>query len=125
MNEYLDPVLLVISWTLRFAIPIIAIILIMYFYDWIKKKMNKVREEPERIIVKMNTEKDNDSEETFKHTSEEIEELDYNVDDTNNLVKKDIDYTSMTLKELHKLPEVRQIKGFSRMKKDDLLDKLV
>ncbi len=124
MNQALERIIISLSWSIAFAIPIIVIILLLYAWDYYKKKTNKVVQKAERIIVKMNQPEEEEKQNDID-LANETEDIEYNVEDSDIITKKEIpDYSNMTLKELHKLPEVKEIRGFSRMPKDKLLKML-
>lgn len=128
MNGSLDRIIDVLSWSIAIAIPFITAILVMYAYDMYMRSKNKVEKEPERIIVKMNNENDDASK-----TSEEImldaleSELDLVEDHAREIERinaTNIDFNELTLKELKQRQDVREIKGFSRLPKAEIVKRL-
>lgn len=140
-RQVLDIAYRVLFYTLWIAIPIIVLIILMYAYEKYKKWKDADRKEAERIIVKMNEDivksgttinvlQSRETElklavdaleaclkelkkESGENSSEEAS------DDAKNQVTK-VD-SKTTIKDLHALAKERKIKGFSRMKKEDLI----
>lgn len=140
-RQVLDIAYRVLFYTLWIAIPIIVLIILMYAYEKYKKWKDADRKEAERIIVKMNEDivksgttinvlQSRETElklavdalearlkelkkESGENSSEEAS------DDAKNRVTMVDNKT--TIKDLHALAKERKIKGFSRMKKEDLI----
>ena len=137
----LDIAYRVLFTSLWFAIPIVMLILLMYGYERYKKWKDADRKEAERIIVKMNEDviKTNETintlkpietelrasiamlEDKLKNLKKETHEMEQEStsDEANN--EKTESIKQPTIKELHELAKERKIKGFSRMKKEDLI----
>lgn len=129
----------VIIISLIFAAPIILLIILMYFYDRYKKFKDKEQREAERIIIK-NNEGIRATASNIKTLDEQFKKLDYDVlklreekrqleielghtsEDEPEVINEGTNYDEMTIKELHDIARELKIKGFSRMKKDKLVD---
>lgn len=140
-RQVLDIAYRVLFYTLWIAIPIIVLIILMYAYEKYKKWKDADRKEAERIIVKMNedivksgtTINVLQSRETelklavdalearLKELKKEAGEDDL-VEQFEKFVKdQTLPNKQPTIKDLHALAKERKIKGFSRMKKEDLI----
>lgn len=141
--------------TLMISIPIIALILILEFWEAYSKRKNFVKKEAERIILKFNDEvvekttsintldeieknkKANifDLEQREKELSKELarkealltgKELPAETDEDDlkdNPIDEKIDLPSLTIKDLHAIGRALKITGFSRMKKNELIER--
>jgi|GEM_PF-3476186 len=140
-RQVLDIAYRVLFYTLWIAIPIIVLIILMYAYEKYKKWKDADRKEAERIIVKMNEDivksgttinvlqsRETELKLAVDALEARLKELkkesgenssDDASDDTNAHAAM-ID-SKTTIKDLHALAKERKIKGFSRMKKEDLI----
>lgn len=140
-RQVLDIAYRVLFYTLWIAIPIIVLIILMYAYEKYKKWKDADRKEAERIIVKMNEDivksgttinvlqsRETELKLAVDALESRLKELkkesgenssDDASDDANNQATT-ID-SKTTIKNLHALAKARKIKGFSRMKKEDLI----
>jgi hypothetical protein len=124
-----------------FAAPIVVLILLMYGYERYKKWKDAEKKEAERIIVRMNEDIVKTGQTVNVLQSREIElklacdalearlkELkresgEESTEDPSDDAKDPsakVD-SKTTIKELHALAKQRKVKGFSRMKKEDLI----
>ncbi len=130
----------VIIISLIIATPILILIGLMHIYDRYKKGKNKEQKEAQRIIIK-NNEAIVKTTSSIKILDEQFRELDYKVlklKEQKLELEKDlglvesvepedeiidaIDYKNKTIKELQDLAREMKIKGFSRMKKEKLIN---
>lgn len=137
----LDIAYRVLFTSLWIAIPIVMLILLMYLYEKYKKWKDSDRKEAERIIVKMNEDVIKTQEtinvlrpietelkatiatleekvKSLKKETGEPEAAEIPADKESSVVQAN---TKPSIKELHALARERKIKGFSRMKQDDLI----
>lgn len=142
MNDLINVLLKVLIISLTISTPFIVLILLMEFYDRYKKRKNKENREAERIIIKNNEQISKDAislqvitelhkklEYSVLKLREEkralVKELDIEDEDTEELIEEaeeeKIDYSKMTINELHDIARELNIKGFSRMKKEKLV----
>lgn len=121
--------------------PLMILILLMYQYEKYKKWKDKETKEAERIIVKMNEEiKDTavsvnvltnrESELKLSVASLEARQKELKAEAGEDVTENDSDDSpvhteGLTIKELHALARQRKIRGFSRMKKEDLMKILI
>lgn len=137
----LDIVYQVLFISLAVAIPIVVLILLMYAYEKYKKWKDAEKKEAERIIVKMNedviktTETINvlkpietelratisKLEEKLKDLKKEAGEEEPGLQSSDVINESSEPIKEPNIKELHALAKERKIKGFSRMKKEDLI----
>lgn len=137
----LDIVYQVLFISLAVAIPIVVLILLMYAYEKYKKWKDVEKKEAERIIVKMNedviktTETINvlkpietelratisKLEEKLKDLKKEAGEEEPGLQSSDVINESSEPIKEPNIKELHALAKERKIKGFSRMKKEDLI----
>lgn len=137
----LDIVYRVLFVSLWFAVPVVILIVLMYGYERYKKWKDAEKKEAERIIVKMNEDviKTTETINVLKPIETELRANISKLEDKLKELKKeagepepvapsqDIEETPKepvkqpTIKELHQLAKERKIKGFSRMKKEDLI----
>lgn len=140
-RQVLDIAYRVLFYTLWIAIPIIVLIILMYAYEKYKKWKDVDRKEAERIIVKMNEDivksgttinvlqsRETELKLAVDALEARLKELkkesgenssDEASDDAKN--QATITDSKTTIKDLHALAKERKIKGFSRMKKEDLI----
>ncbi|HOI86142.1 MAG TPA: Rho termination factor N-terminal domain-containing protein [Acholeplasmataceae bacterium] len=140
-RQVLDIAYRVLFYTLWIAIPIIVLIILMYAYEKYKKWKDADRKEAERIIVKMNEDivksgttinvlqsRETELKLAVDALEARLKELkkesgenssDEASDDAKN--QATITDSKTTIKDLHALAKERKIKGFSRMKKEDLI----
>lgn len=130
----------VIIISLIIATPILILIGLMHIYDRYKKVKNKEQKEAQRIIIK-NNEAIVKTTSSIKILDEQFRELDYKVlklkeqkielekdlglvesVEPEDEIKDTIDYKNKTIKELQDLAREIKIKGFSRMKKEKLVE---
>lgn len=136
----LDIAYRVLFTSLWLAIPIVMLILLMYGYERYKKWKDADRKEAERIIVKMNEDViktqetinvlkpiETELRATIATLQEKVNEL-KNESSESEHVESSTETTTTTaankkpsIKELHQLARERKIKGFSRMKQDELI----
>lgn len=142
MNNLINLFLTVLLISLIFSTPFIVLILLMEFYDKYKKRKNKENKEAERIIIKNNEQINKDAislqiiTETYKKLEYSVlklreekrallKELEIDDPDVEELTEEPeeekIDYSKMTINELHDIARKLNIKGFSRMKKEKLV----
>jgi hypothetical protein len=137
----LDIAYRVLFTSLWFAIPIVMLILLMYGYEKYKKWKDAEKKEAERIIVKMNEDVIKTTETinvlkpietelraTIATLQEKVKELKQEAGETEEIQQsepsdapEEIKTKKPSIKELHKLAKERKIKGFSRMKQDELI----
>ncbi len=137
----LDIVYRVLFVSLWFAVPVVILIVLMYGYERYKKWKDAEKKEAERIIVKMNEDviKTTETINVLKPIETELRANISKLEDKLKELKKeagepepaaipqDVEETPKepvkqpTIKELHQLAKERKIKGFSRMKKEDLI----
>lgn len=138
--KLLEMFVTVFFWSLTISTPILVLIGVVSFWDQVKKKREKEQREAERIIVKKN--EDVIKLATGVNVLEELKiKLDYQVlklrqeksELSIELGKEDveivneveeIDYSTKTVKELHDIFKGLGLKGYSRLSKDELIDKL-
>lgn len=140
-RQVLDIAYRVLFYTLWIAIPIIVLIILMYAYEKYKKWKDADRKEAERIIVKMNEDVIKTTETinvlkpietelraTIATLQEKVKELKQETSETEKIAQSEpldapqvIKTKKPSIKELHKLAKERKIKGFSRMKQDELI----
>jgi hypothetical protein len=120
--------------------PIMVLILVMYQYEKYKKWKDKDKKDAERIIVKMNedivktgvsvnvlTAKETElklSVQAYEAKLNELKEKAREVITTDNDEKEPEKSEELNIKQLQALARERKIKGFSRMKKEDLIKQL-
>ena len=137
----LDIAYRVLFTSLWFAIPIIVLILLMYGYEKYKKWKDADRKEAERIIVKMNEDiiKSQETINVLKPIETELRASITTLEEKVKALKKEVGEPEVvdpladkdfevvqankkpSIKELHALARERKIKGFSRMKQDELI----
>lgn len=137
----LDIAYRVLFTTLWFAIPIVVLILLMYGYEKYKKWKDVEKKEAERIIVKMNEEviKSQETINVLKPIETELRASIATLEEKVKALKKEagepepvaspaedkttpaVTNKKPSIKELHALAKERKIKGFSRMKQDELI----
>lgn len=137
----LDIVYRVLFISLWFAVPVVILIVLMYGYERYKKWKDIEKKEAERIIVKMNEDviKTTETINVLKPIETELRANISKLEDKLKELKKeagepeavalsqDVEETPKesvkqpTIKELHQLAKERKVKGFSRMKKEDLI----
>ena len=121
--------------------PIMILILLMYQYEKYKKWKDKETKEAERIIVKMNEDlvktgvtvtalTAKETELKLSVASLEARQKELKAEAGEAVTENDSDDSpvhteGLTIKELHALARERKVKGFSRMKKEDLMKILV
>lgn len=135
----IDGLIRVLFYTLYVAGPIMILIILMYQYEKYKKWKDKEAREAERIIVKRNEEvvETNKAITALEAKKAElklaVEAYEVKLSEqraelgdepiTDDEMIKQVD-NKLTIKELHALAKERGIKGFSRMKKEDLITAL-
>lgn len=136
----LDLLLRVVTISLVIASPILIMIGLMYVYDRYKKVKETETKEAERIIIK-NNEAIVKTTTSIKVLEDQFKNLEYSVlklkeekralevelgqaTEEEEIVPDEdkIDYSKMTIKELHDIAREWKVKGFSRMKKDKLVE---
>lgn len=145
--ELMYQVLNVLMYVLMFSIPITSLIVILEFWEAYKRRKNQHKKEAERIIVKMAEDVKEQTEviRTLKEQAEKLklsifdlesrkrevqtdvmseEEIKSSVEEQNDPEPEQIDYESFTVNELQDIARQLKIKGFSRMKKAKLIEKL-
>lgn len=130
-----DTFLSVLFYSLAVATPLIVLIIIMYQYEKYSKWRSKEQKEADRIIVKMNEDiietsktidKLNNVKEKLEKDVASFEErkkelkVELAIEDE-VIVEQTKTFEDMNIKELHEVARERKVKGFSRMKKDELL----
>lgn len=137
----LDLLLRVVTISLVIASPILIMIGLMYVYDRYKKVKETETKEAERIIIK-NNEAIVKTTTSIKVLEEQFKNLEYSVlklkeqkreleielghieEPEEEIEEEKIDYLAMTVNELHDIARELKIRGFSRMKKDKLVEVL-
>ena len=137
----LDLLLRVIIISLIVASPILIMIGLMHIYDRYKKIKETETKEAERIIIK-NNESIVKTTNSIKVLDEQFKELEYSVlklkeqkreleielghieEPEEEIEEETINYHAMTVNELHDIARELKIRGFSRMKKDKLVEVL-
>lgn len=145
--ELMYQVLNVLMYVLMFSIPITSLIVILEFWEAYKRRKNQHKKEAERIIVKMAEDVKEQTEviRTLEEQAEKLklsifdlesrkrevqtdvmseEEIKSSVEEQNDPEPEQIDYESFTVNELQDIARQLKIKGFSRMKKAKLIEKL-
>lgn len=136
----IDILLKIIVISLSVASPILILIGLMHIYDKYKKIKETETKEAERIIIK-NNEAIVKTTTSIKVLDEQFQKLEYSVlklkeekralevelgqaTEEEEIVPDEdkIDYSKMTIKELHDIAREWKVKGFSRMKKDKLVE---
>lgn len=121
--------------------PIIILILVMYQYERYKKWKDKETKEAERIIVKMNedvvktgvavnalTARETELKLSVDAYEARLKELKAEAGEVTTEDESDdtvVHTEELTIKQLHALARERKVKGFSRMKKEDLMKILI
>ena len=136
-RQVIDIFIRIIFYSGFVAGPIMILIILMYQYEKYKKWKDKETREAERIIVKMNEDIVKTGNTVNALTARETElklaidsyesrlrelkaEAGEAIDESNDDASEPIS-TELTIKELHALARERKVKGFSRMKKEDLI----
>lgn len=137
----LDLLLRVVTISLVIASPILIMIGLMYVYDRYKKVKETETKEAERIIIK-NNEAIVKTTTSIKVLEDQFKNLEYSVlklkeqkreleielghieEPEEEIEEEKINYLAMTVNELHDIARELKIRGFSRMKKDKLVEVL-
>ncbi len=106
MEQALELLKMIIIWSGIFSTPFLAAMALIYIYDWLNKKMNRVPRVPKRQIVGMTAE---EGDKEFGITPE---------------VEDSIDYKQLTLVELKAIAKKKKIPRYSRLHKDELISLL-
>ncbi len=147
-NPLIQLVINIILLSLAISIPIIVLILLMEFFDKYKKRKDAIKLEAQRIIVKMAEDVDQktntikalderekelkasiyDKEQEVKKLNEKlaIDDLPLEDEDDHELPDEDVEekmnYWQLTVNELQDIARELKIVGFSKMKKEKLID---
>ena len=136
-RQVIDLFIRIIFYSGFVAGPIMILIILMYQYEKYKKWKDKETKEAERIIVKMNedivktgvtvnalTARETELKLAIDSYESRLRELKAEAGESvateDDEVKEPVS-TELTIKELHALARERKVKGFSRMKKEDLI----